>query len=141
MNLVVLAGNLTRDVELRYTPGGAPVGQFGLATNKKWKDKEGQMHDEACFVEVVVWNKQAENAAEYLGKGSPVLIQGSLKLDQWADKQSGEQRSKLKVVAQYIQYLSSGQQSGQKKQQPRQQQSSRVDDLPADGPPDDNCPF
>ena len=145
MNLVVLAGNLTRDVELRYTPSGAAVGQFGLAVNRKWKNKEGVMQDDACFVEVTVWNKQAESAAEYLSKGKPILLQGYLKLDTWADKQTGEQRSKLKVVALNIQYLSVGQQDGQRgsqksNQQKTQRQQPQVDDLPADDNPS-NVPF
>ena len=105
LNKVFLAGNLTRDPELRYTPGGTAVAQFGMAVNRKFKNREGQLQDEATFVDIEVWGRQAETSSEYLSKGSPVLIEGRLKLDTWESKQSGERRSKLRVVGERVQFL------------------------------------
>ena len=105
LNKVFLAGNLTRDPELRYTPGGTAVGQFGLAVNRRFRNRDGQMQEEATFVDIEVWGRQAEAASEYISKGSPVLIEGRLKLDTWESKQTGERRSKLRVVGERVQFL------------------------------------
>lgn len=107
LNKVFLAGNLTRNPELRYTPGGTAVAQFGMAVNRRFKNREGQMQEEATFVDVEVWGRQAETSSEYLSKGSPVLIEGRLKLDTWESKQTGERRSKLRVVGERVQFLGS----------------------------------
>jgi len=107
LNKVFLAGNLTRNPELRYTPGGTAVAQFGLAVNRKYKNREGQVQEEATFVDIEVWGKQAEAASEYLTKGSPVLVEGRLKLDSWESKQTGEKRSKLRVVGERVQFIGS----------------------------------
>ncbi len=107
LNKVFLAGNLTRDPELRYTPGGTAVAQFGMAVNRKFKNREGQMQEEATFVDIEVWGRQAETSSEYLSKGSPVLIEGRLKLDTWESKQTGERRSKIRVVGERVQFLGS----------------------------------
>jgi single-strand DNA-binding protein len=106
-NQVILVGNLTRDPELRVTPKGTNICQFGLAVNRQFKDDSGQTRDETTFVDIEAWGKQAELIAKYLTKGSPALVQGRLKLDQWEDKQSGQKRSKLKVVLENIQFLGS----------------------------------
>ena len=98
-NQVILVGNLTRDPELRVTPKGTAICQFGLAVNRQFKDDSGQTRDETTFVDIEAWGKQGELIAKYLTKGSPALVQGRLKLDQWEDKQSGQKRSKLKVEA------------------------------------------
>jgi len=103
LNKVFLLGNLTREPELRYTPGGSAVGEFGLAVNRKFNDKE-----EVCFVDIVVWGKQAETCHRYLEKGVSVLIEGRLQLDQWQDKESGAKRSRLRVVAERVQFLGRG---------------------------------
>lgn len=107
LNKVFLAGNLTRDPELRYTPGGTAVVQFGMAVNRRFRNREGVMQEEATFINVEVWARQAESANEYLSKGSPVLLEGRLKFDSWESKQTGEKRSKLKVVGERIQFLGS----------------------------------
>lgn len=108
LNRVFLIGNLTRDPELRYTPSGAAVAVFGLATNHRWRDKSsGEMREEATFVDVEVWGKQAEIAGQYLAKGRPVFIEGRLRLDQWDDKGTGQKRSRLKVVGERFQFLGS----------------------------------
>jgi single-strand DNA-binding protein len=103
-NNVVLVGNVTRDVEVRYTPGGAAVTDIGLAVNERYK-KGDEWMEETVFVDVTLWGRQAEVAGEYLTKGSPVLIQGKLRLDSW--EQDGQKRSKLKVVADTMQLLGS----------------------------------
>lgn len=104
-NQVILVGNLTRDPETRVTPKGTAICQFGIAVNRQFKDESGQTRDETTFVDIEAWGRQAELIAKYLTKGSPALVQGRLKLDQWEDKQSGQKRSKLKVVLENIQFL------------------------------------
>lgn len=103
MNKVFLAGNLTRDVELRYTPSGTAVCTLGLAVNRKWKsaDKAGE---EVLYIDVVCWAKLAEISAEYLAKGRAVLVTGRLVLDQW-ETGEGEKRTKVRVTAEDIQFL------------------------------------
>jgi len=104
LNKVMLIGNLTRDVELRYTPGGTAVCSFGLATNRKWKNKQGEQQEEVTFVDVEAWARTAELCQQYLSKGSPLFVEGRLKLDQWQSK-DGQRRSKLKVVIENMQFL------------------------------------
>ncbi|MEQ8848380.1 single-stranded DNA-binding protein [Botrimarina sp.] len=101
-NRVVLVGNLTRDPELRYIPSGTAVSEIGLAVNDRVK-KGDQWVDETTFVDVTLWARTAEVANQYLSKGSPVLIEGRLKLDQW--EKDGQKRSKLRVVADKMQML------------------------------------
>ena len=105
LNRVFLIGNLTRGVELRYTPKGTPVAEIGLAINRVWTDDEGRKHEDAVFVDVSLWDQLAQLALQYLKKGSPVFIEGRLQLDSWTDKQTGEKRSKLRVVATNLQLL------------------------------------
>jgi single-strand DNA-binding protein len=107
MNRVFLAGNLTRDPELRYTPSGMAVAELGLAVSESYKSKTGEMVESVCFVDIQVWGRIAQTCAEYLKKGSPVLVEGKLQLDQWQTKE-GEKRSKLRVRADRVQFLGSG---------------------------------
>ncbi len=98
-NRVILLGNLTRDPQVRYTPGGTAVSEIGLAVNRTWFDqKTNSRREEVTFVDVTLWGRQAEVAGEYLSKGRQVLIEGRLQLDTWEDKESGQKRSKLRVV-------------------------------------------
>jgi single-strand DNA-binding protein len=98
-NRVILLGNLTRDPQVRYTPGGTAVSEIGLAVNRTWFDqKTNSKREEVTFVDVTLWGRQAEVAGEYLSKGRQVLIEGRLQLDSWEDKESGQKRSKLRVV-------------------------------------------
>ena len=100
VNMVLLAGNLTRDPEMRYTPSGLAIANLGLAINRKFKDpKTNEMREEVTFVDIDLFGRQAETASQYLAKGRGVFIEGRLKFDQWDDKQTGQKRSKLKVVA------------------------------------------
>lgn len=107
-NKVILLGNLTRDPQVRYTPSGTAVAELGLAVNRYWFDKaSNSRREETTFVDVTLWGRDAEVAGEYLAKGRPVLIEGRLQLDTWDDKQSGQKRSKLRVVAERMQMLGS----------------------------------
>ena len=103
-NRVILVGNLTRDPELRYIPSGTAVSDIGLAVNDRIK-RGDQWVDEATFVDITLWGRTAEIANEYLSKGSPVLIEGRLKLDRW--EKDGQKHSKLKVVGDRLQMLGS----------------------------------
>jgi single-strand DNA-binding protein len=105
VNIVVLAGHLTRDVELKYTPNGTAVCNMGLAVNNRYKSGD-EWIDQPCFVDITVWGKQAENCDQYLSKGSPALVEGRLNFRTWED-QDGNKRSKLDVVANKVQFLSS----------------------------------
>jgi single-strand DNA-binding protein len=105
-NKVILAGNLTRDPELRVTPKGTAICQFGLAINRKFKDESGQQRDDTTFVDCEAWGKTAELISKYLTKGKQALVEGRLKLDTWEDKQTQQKRSKLKVVVENVQFLS-----------------------------------
>ncbi len=112
LNKVMLIGNLTRDPELRHTPKGTAVAELGLAINRVWKDEQGQKQEETTFVDVTLWGRQAELAQQYLAKGNPVYIEGRLNLDTWDDKTTGQKRSKLKVIGENLQFLSSGKSGG-----------------------------
>lgn len=105
LNKVYLIGNLTRKPELRYTPSGTPVAEFGLAVNRHYTTSGGEKRRDTCFVEVTVWRNKAELCFEHLAKGSPVFIEGRLELDTW-ETRNGERRSKLRVVADNLQLLS-----------------------------------
>jgi single-strand DNA-binding protein len=105
-NKVILAGNLTRDPELRYTPKGMAIAKIGLAINRKWTSESGELKEEATFVDVDAFGKQAETIGQYMRKGSPILI------DQWDDKATGQKRSKLGVVVEGFQFLGSGNREG-----------------------------
>jgi single-strand DNA-binding protein len=104
LNKVYLIGNLTRKPELRYTPSGTPVAEFGLAVNRHYVTANGEKRRDTCFVEVTVWRGKAELCYEQLAKGSPVFIEGRLELDTW-ETRTGERRSKLRVVADNLQLL------------------------------------
>jgi single-strand DNA-binding protein len=106
-NKVILVGNLTRDPELRYTPKGTAVAKIGLAVNRVWTTETGEKKEDVTFVDVDAFGRTAENVAQYMRKGSPMLVEGRLKLDQWDDKQTGQKRSKLGVVAESVQFLGS----------------------------------
>ena len=107
LNKVLLMGNLTRDPEVRYTPKGTAVTELGIAVNRIYTGENGEKREEVTFVDVTVWGRTAENVGEYLRKGRPVFIEGRLQLDSWEDKQSGQKRNKLKVVADNVQFLGS----------------------------------
>ena len=131
-NRVILAGNLTRDIELRETPGGASVADAGLAVNDRRKQGD-EWVDETSFIDLTLWGRTAENAAEYLSKGSPILIEGRLKQDSWQNE-AGEKRTKLKVVVDRLQFLSNkngeGKQESKKEETVATSSSSKDGDIP-----------
>jgi single-strand DNA-binding protein len=106
-NKVILIGNLTRDPELRYTPKGMAIAKIGLAVNRTWRNEAGETKEEVTFVDVDVFGRTAENVGQYMRKGRPIMIEGRLRLDQWDDKQTGQKRSRLGVVAETVQFLGS----------------------------------
>lgn len=111
-NKVILAGNLTRDPEVRYTPKGMAIAKFGMAINRTWKSESGESKEEVTFVDIDAFGRQAEVISQYCKKGSPLLVEGRLRLDQWDDKQTGQKRSKLGVVVEGFQFLGSGRSDG-----------------------------
>ena len=145
-NKVILAGNLTRDPELRYTPKGTAIARLGIACNRKWKTETGELKEEVTFVDVDAFGKQAETIGQYLKKGRPILIEGRLKLDQWEDKQSGQKKSKLGVVLESFQFLDSGNRGEGNSDAPRSRSSAAPAPPPDSGeaepPPEhDDVPF
>ena len=105
LNKVMLIGNLTRDPEIRYTPKGTAVTDIGLAVNRVYNTDDGVRREEATFVDVTLWGRQAEIAGQYLKKGSSIYIEGRLQLDTWQDKQTGQNRTRLKIVGEGFQFL------------------------------------
>jgi len=106
-NKVILAGNLTRDPELRYTPKGVAIAKFGLAINRTWKNEAGETKEEVCFVDVDAFSRQAEVIAQYMRKGRPLLVEGRLRLDTWEDKNTHQKQSKLKVHLEAFSFIDS----------------------------------
>jgi single-strand DNA-binding protein len=129
LNKVQIIGNVTRDPEIRYTPNGTATCDIGIAVNRKYKVGE-EWKEETTFIDVNLWGRTAEVANEYLKKGRSVYIEGRLKLDTWDDKQSGQKRSKLRVVGEEIQFLGGGE-KGQGDNKPQGRQEQR----PAQRPP------
>jgi len=131
-NKVIIMGNLTRDVELRYIPSGTAVGGFSIACNEKYTRQNGEKVEEVSYFDVEVWAKQAENCANYLTKGSKVLVEGSLKQDRW-EQEDGTKRNKVKIRAQNVQFMSANS-SGEGS-------SGRAEGDDDDDDDDDNIPF
>ncbi len=147
-NKVILVGNLTRDPELRYTPKGTAVAKIGLAVNRVWTTETGEKKEEVTFVDVDMFGRTAENVAQYMRKGSSLLVEGRLRLDQWDDKQTGQKRSKLGVVAEVAQFLGSprGGEGGSAPApaRPRPAAAPVAEPAAADAdapPPEDDVPF
>lgn len=112
-NKVILAGNLTRDPELRYTPKDTPVAQIGLAINRTWTTEAGEKKEDVCFVDCKAFGKPAETLNQYVKKGAPLLVEGRLDLDEWKDKETDKPRSKLTVVIEGFQFLNSAPKKGE----------------------------
>jgi single-strand DNA-binding protein len=162
LNKVMLIGNLTRDPEVRYTPKGSAVADLAIAVNRNYTAENGEKREEVTYVDIVLWAKLAELAGQYLHKGRPVFVEGRLQMDQWEDKQTGQKRTRLRVVGENIQFLDSRREGGgeegggggnsrpaprpaQRPQQGRPQQpagGSQFSDEPiTDGLSDDDIPF
>jgi single-strand DNA-binding protein len=144
-NKVILMGNLTRDPEVRYTPKGSAVTDIGMAVNRVYSTEGGEKREEVTFVDVTLWGRTAEIAGEYLKKGRPVLIEGRLQLDSWDDKQSGQKRSKLKVIGETMQLLGSKPSAGAESGDEAPRSSGRTTPPPPRSssaePDDDEIPF
>jgi single-strand DNA-binding protein len=150
-NKVLLMGNLTRDPEVRYTPKGTAIATIGLAVNRVWTTESGEKKEEVTFVDVDVWGRQAETIGQYMSKGRPLFVEGRLKLDQWDDKESGQKRSKLKVVCESFQFLGAPKGTGEVSDQPpekpaRSGRSAAAPKPQTEEPPpaaegEDNIPF
>src|SRR5215813_4854254 len=148
-NRVILAGNLTRDPELRYTPSGTAIASFGLAMNRSWKTEAGETREEVTFVDVDAFGRQAEVIAQYMRKGRPFLLEGRLKLNQWEDKNTHQKQSKLKVVLEGFTFIDSrgGEGGSPEGARPRPSNaSSPTPEAPAGEPPsgppeEDDVPF
>jgi single-strand DNA-binding protein len=111
-NKVILLGNLTRDPEVRVTPGGMSICKFGLAVNRTFNTKDGEKREEVTYVDIDAFGRQAEVIAKYLAKGRSIFVEGRLRLDQWDDKGSGEKRSKLGVVLENFQFVGGREDAG-----------------------------
>jgi single-strand DNA-binding protein len=144
-NKVILAGNLTRDPELRYTPKGTAVARITLAVNRTFTSGEGgEKKEEVSFVDVDVWGRQAEVISQYMKKGRPLLVEGRLKQDTWEDKNTKQKQSKLKVVLESFSFLDSGNRGGNEGGAPPRTPSAAVPPAgppDAEPPPDDDVPF
>ena len=153
-NKVILVGNLTRDPELRYTPKGTAIAKIGVAVNRVWTNEAGEKKEEVTFVDVDVFGRTAENVGQYMRKGRPILIEGRLRLDQWDDKQTGQKKSKLGVVAETVQFLGSAPGGGEgggapaaaapapRTQRPAPAAAPAGEPLEGDSPPEsDDVPF
>lgn len=141
-NRVLLVGNLTRDVELKYTSTGMAIATVSIAVNRKWKSETGEMKEECTFVDCTAFGKTAETISQYTKKGSPLLVEGRLKLDQWEDKQTGQKRSKLGVVIETFQFLG-GRESGEGESRPATKPTAapKADSGNPDPEEDDKIPF
>jgi len=150
-NKVMLMGNLTRDPEVRYTPKGTAVAHIGLAVNRVWSTESGEKKEEVTFIDVEAWGRTAETIGQYMTKGKPIFIEGRLKLDQLDDKESGQKKSKLKVVCENFQFIGGpkGTSGGgeisdappaAKPARPRQAPAPAAEEAPA-GEGEDNIPF
>ena len=113
LNKVMLIGNLTRDPEIRYTPKGQAVTDIGLAVNRVYSTESGEKREEVTFIDITLWGRTAEVVHQYCKKGRPLFVEGRLQLDTWDDKQTGQKRSKLKVIGDGIQLLGSREAGGE----------------------------
>ena len=106
-NRVILAGNLTRDPQLSYLPSNTAVCEFGIAVNRKSRDKDGNQREEVCYVDVQAFGRQAETINQYFQKGKPILVEGRLRYRDWTNKE-GQKRNKLDVVVDQFTFIDSG---------------------------------
>jgi single-strand DNA-binding protein len=151
-NKVIIAGNLTRDPELRYTPKGTAVARISLAVNRSYSTETGEKKEEVTFVDVDVWGRQAEVISQYMKKGRPLLVEGRLKQDSWEDKTTKQKQSKLKVVLESFSFIDSNRPEGgaapEAPRPPRPAAAAPAPSVPsspgggdADAPNDDDVPF
>ncbi len=137
-NLVVIAGRLTRDPDLKYISSGKAVCQLSLANTRYYKDKSGERKEDTSFVDVTLWDKPAEWAGEHLRKGRPVVVEGRLKSDSWEDKTSGQKRSRLAIQATSVVPLDWDDEKSESRPTRQQRPPEATHDEPI---PDDDIPF
>jgi len=145
-NRVIVAGNLTRDPQLSYTPSNTPVCEFGMALNRRWRDRDGNTKDEVCYLDLTAYGRQGEVINQYMSKGRPILVEGRLRYSQWTNKE-GQKRNKLDVIVENFTFLGGGQGGGGRGSEPGRgaaPQSDRppaaADDIPAEEQ-DPDVPF
>jgi single-strand DNA-binding protein len=139
-NKVFLMGNLTKDPELRYTAGGAPVANLRMAINRVYKLQSGEQKEEVCYVTVVVWRKQAEAAGEHLKKGDPIFVEGRLQSRSW-ETGDGQKRSTMEVVAERVQFLARGSKGGATASHDGDPGPEATEEAPAPSGSDEDIPF
>lgn len=135
-NKVILMGNMTRDPQMSYLPSNTAVVEFSIATSRTFKKQDGTQGEEVCFTDCQMFGKRAEVVSKYFNKGSKILVEGRLKLDQW-DAQDGTKRSKLRVFVENFDFVDKKQESNQ---QPQQQQPAQEYESPPFSPTDE-IPF
>ena len=139
-NKVILIGNLTRDIELRYTPDGLAVAKVGLATNRVYTDSTTkEKRQEVMFIDITIFGRAAEVANQYIRKGSQVLVEGRLTFNQWVD-QTGQKRSKHEIIADSVKFLGSKEQSTPQNQTATQSQQDHIPQQPQMAQPQSNIP-
>jgi single-strand DNA-binding protein len=141
LNKVLLLGNVTRDPEVRYTPKGSAVCDLGIAVNRAYTTDSGEKRKEVTFVDVTLWGRTAEVASEYLKKGRPVFIEGRLQMDTWDDKQTGQKRTRLRVVAENMQLLGGRPPGGAETAGENRQTSAPPKKSTTPEPDEDEIPF
>ncbi len=152
LNKVFIAGRLTRDPELRYMPSGTALCKLSIANTRYYKSREGERREETCFVDASLWDKQAEWIGDKLRKGRPVLVEGSLRTDQWEDRATGQKRSKIEIRALRVTPLDWDDEGGGRppRQQPQERPAAPPEPRPAPPPeprvieepiPEDDIPF
>jgi len=124
-NKVILLGNLTRDPELRYLPSQTAVADFGLATNRRYRTKEGEDREETVFVELTAFGKQAETIHQFCQKGRQLMVEGRLKYDQWEDKDTHAKRSRLSVIVENFQFVGTREQTDDAPSSPSEEKSTQ----------------
>ncbi len=135
LNKVMIIGNLTQDPDCRHTPSGKQIVTLHLATNRDIKDQQGNKQKETTFLDVECYGKTGELAAQYLAKGRPVFIEGRLHMQQWQDKQTGNQRTRLIIVAESLQFLGGGQQQQRQQSGNNYNRGAYPNDNPTNYPP------
>lgn len=147
-NRVIMVGNLTRDIELRYSGSGMAIAKTAIATNRRYKTQQGEQREETCFIDITLFGRAAEIANQYLRKGSKVLVEGRLVFEQWTD-QSGNKRSKHSIAVDNLQMLGSREENrsssysapSEPAPQPRYNEPTPKQEIPEIDINDDEIPF
>lgn len=134
-NKVILMGNLTRDLELKFSPKGTAITKFTIATNRRWKGEDGQQRDEVSFIDVDVFGKSAELLSKSVGKGSPLLVEGRLTLQEWTDKKTGDKRQRLGVTLETFTFIGPPRSHGSTPSAAATTAAAQPDDGPLDDVP------